>query len=121
MKENSSNFSTQPERNFNDITRSDPSGTQITFKECKSSMFRSRKLLQYKIPASACEFCQQLPETSFTLHIKATITLENRIAMIFFSDHIYEFVNNINSIYFDGTFQTVPMKHKNNEERQKKM
>ena len=93
---------------FNDITRSDPSGTQVTFKECESSMFRARKLLQPKIPASASEFCQQLPETSFALHLKATITLENRIAIIFFSDHIYEFVNDISSIQFDGTFQTVP-------------
>ena len=93
---------------FNDITRSDPSGTQVTFKECESSMFRARRLLQPKIHASASEFCQQLPETSFALHLKATITLENRIAIIFFSDHIYEFVNNISSIQFDGTFQTVP-------------
>ena len=31
-------------------------------------MFRARKLLQPKIPASASEFCQQLPETSFALH-----------------------------------------------------
>ena len=71
-------------------------------------MFLAGKLLQPKIPASASEFCQQLPETSFALHLKATITLENRIAIIFFSDHIYEFVNSISSIQFDGTFQTVP-------------
>ena len=50
---------------FNDITRSDPSGTQVTFKECDSLRFRARKLLQPRIPASASEFRQQLPETSF--------------------------------------------------------
>ena len=71
---------------FNDITRSDPSGTHVRFKERESSMFRARKILQAKIPASANDFFQLLPETTFALHLKATVTLGNRIAVIFFSD-----------------------------------
>ena len=71
-------------------------------------MFRVRKSLQPKIPQSASEFCKQLPATHFTLHLKSTVVLEDRIAVIFFSDRIYETFAYGNKIDFDGTFSAVP-------------
>ena len=67
---------------FNDITRSDPAGILVSFRECGSSMFRARKLLQPNIPKSAQEFCVQLPTANFAANLKATIILGNRIAVI---------------------------------------
>ena len=93
---------------FNDITRSDPSASQVTFKECESSMFRARKLLQPKIPGSASEFCQVLPTTNFAVNLKATVIVDGRIGVIFFSDKLYGFLADITNIQFDGTFYTVP-------------
>ena len=68
---------------FNVITRSDPAGILVSFRECESSMFRARKLLQPNIPKSAQEFCVQLPTANFAANLKATIILGNRIAVIF--------------------------------------
>ena len=93
---------------FNDITRSDPSASQVTFKECESSMFRSRKILQPMIPQSAAEFCEVLPTTTFAVNLKATINVDGRVAVIFFSDKLYDFLADITNIQFDGTFYTVP-------------
>ena len=89
---------------FDEVTRSDPAGYLVTFRECESSMFRARKSLHPKIPQSASEFCKQLPATTFALHLKATVALEDRIAVIFFSDRIYEILADSNKIDFDGTF-----------------
>ena len=50
---------------FNDVSRSNPSASQVTFKECESSMFRARKMLQPMIPQSASEFSEVLPTTTF--------------------------------------------------------
>ena len=71
-------------------------------------MFRARKSLQPKIPQSASEFCKQLPARSLELDLKATVVLEDRIAVIFFSDRIYEILADSNKIDFDGTFYAVP-------------
>ena len=47
---------------FDDVTRSDPSASQVTFKECESSMFRARKILQPMIPQSASELVKFYPQ-----------------------------------------------------------
>ena len=56
---------------------------QITFKEGESLMYRS------KFPMSVNEFCQMLPTTTFAVNLKATINLDERVAVIFFSKNIY--------------------------------
>ena len=93
---------------FNDVTRSDPSASQVTFKECESSMFRARKILQPMIPQSASEFSEVLPTATFAVNLKATVIVDGRIAVIFFSDKLYDLLADITNIQFDGTFYTVP-------------
>ena len=93
---------------FNDVTRSNPSASQVTFKECESSMFRARKILQPMIPQSASEFSEVLPTTTFAVNHKATVIVDGRIAVIFFSDKLYDLLADITNIQFDGTFYTVP-------------
>ncbi|KAI6650563.1 hypothetical protein LOD99_7613 [Oopsacas minuta] len=61
---------------FNDVTRSNPSASQVTFKECESSMFRTRKILQPMIPQSASEFSEVLPTTTFAVNHKATVIVD---------------------------------------------
>ena len=80
---------------FNDVSRSNPSASQVTFKECESSMFRARKILQPMIPQSASEFCEVLPTTTFAVNHKATVIVDGRIAVIFFSDRLYDLLADI--------------------------
>ena len=93
---------------FNDVTRSNPSASQVTFKECESSMFRARKILQPMIPQSASEFSEVLPTTTFAVNHKATVIVDGRIAVIIFSDKLYYLLADITNIQFDGTIYTVP-------------
>ena len=37
---------------FDDITRDDPAGSSVSFPKCESSMYRSRRMLQPKIPTN---------------------------------------------------------------------
>ena len=41
---------------FDNVTRSNPSASEVTLKECESSMFRARKILFPNISASALEY-----------------------------------------------------------------
>ena len=93
---------------FDDVTRLDPSSSLISFRECESSMFRSRRKLQPKIPATGLEFSELLPTTIYSGHFKASVMSSEGIGMIFFSDKLYTFISDINDVQFDGTFQTVP-------------
>ena len=93
---------------FNEVTRTDPAAHQITFKECESLMYRARCASQPKIPMSVSEFCEMLPTTSFAINLKATIKLDERVAVIFFSEKIYEIMADVHDIQYDGTFHVVP-------------
>ena len=93
---------------FNDVTRVDPSTSLISFKECESAMFRSRRKLQPNIPATALEFSQLLSTTRYAVNVKASVMLNEGIGMIFFSDKLYDFISDMNDIQFESTFQTVP-------------
>ena len=93
---------------FNDVTRHDPSAHKVSFKECESLMFRSRRTSQPIIPESAIEFCEQLPSTNVAINFKATVIIDERIAVIFFSEKIHNLIDDIFDIQFDGTFYVVP-------------
>ena len=93
---------------FNNVTRTDPSAHQITFKECESLMYRARCDSQPRLPKSAVEFCEMLPTTNFAANLKATIKLDERIAIIFFSEKISTLMADIHDIQYDGTFYVVP-------------
>ena len=71
-------------------------------------MFRARRASQPIIPISAIEFCDLLPTTNFALNLKATITLDEKRAVIFFSEKIHSMMGDIYDIQFDGTFYVVP-------------
>ena len=60
------------------------------------------------IPQSDSEFSEVLPTTTFAVNIKATVIVDGRITVIFFSDKIYDLLADITNIQFDGTFYTVP-------------
>ena len=49
-------------------------------------MYKTRYASQPKVPISVIEFCEMLPTTNFAVNLKATIKLDKRIAVIFFSE-----------------------------------
>ena len=42
-------------RIFDDITRDDTAGSSVSFPQCESAMYRSRRMSQPKIPTNAIE------------------------------------------------------------------
>ena len=73
---------------FDDETRTSLLASEISFNECESSMYRSRRRLQPKIPLTAIEFSVMLPESTFATHHKFTVTTTNHTAVIFYSERM---------------------------------
>ena len=97
-------------KTFDDVTREDPAACEITFKECESSMHRSRRISQPIIPNTATEFSEMLPTTPFgRFHKSTVVSINNETAVIFFSDTMNDFLTRITDIQFDGTFFVVPI------------
>ena len=94
---------------FDDMTREDSAGSSVSFSECESSMYRSRRMLQPKIPANATEFSEMLPTTTFGQFCRSSVSVNNHTAIIFFSNKLKDSLPQISSIQFDGTFYTVPV------------
>ena len=66
--------SQDPLRNFfNDVTRDDPVATEVPFSQCESSMYRSRRRSQPKIPSNAIQLSDMLPTTAFGKFHKTTV------------------------------------------------
>ena len=94
---------------FNDVTREHPSASEVSFPECESAMYRSRRMLQPKIPTNAVEFSEMLATTSFGKFFRCSVSINNQTAMIFFSDKVQNILPQISNIQFDGTLYTVPV------------
>ena len=71
-------------------------------------MFRSRRKLQPKISRRASELREMLSTTGFANNLKAIVTQNNGIGVIFFSDEVEKNESEVSEIQFDGTFHTVP-------------
>ena len=93
---------------FDDETRTSLFATEISFNECESSMYRSRRRLQPKIPLTAIEFSVMLPESTFAKRHKFTVTTDNHTAVVFYSQYMKNYLSEISKIQYDGTFYTVP-------------
>ena len=99
---------------FDDETRTNPFACEISFNECESSMYRSRRKLQPRIPLTASEFLILLPESSFASHYKFSISTNNQTAVIFYSNQMINCLSELNKVQFDGTFYTVPTQANDN-------
>ena len=93
---------------FDDTTREDYFATEVSFPQIESSMYRSRKSLEPKIPSNATELSLLLPTTTFGKFHKSTVTINDQTALIFFSDKMMDLVSQAPDIQFDGTFYCVP-------------
>ena len=89
---------------FDDVTREDIAAFDVKVNECKSWMYRSRRMLQPKISATPAEFSQMLPYTIF-----GAVSSNNHMAVVFFSDNIGTFLLQTIAIQFAGTFYTIPI------------
>ena len=94
---------------FDDATRNEPNAHDISFPECESAMYRSRKTSQPKIPSTAIEFIDMLGDTPLGKHFKFSVTTGNQIVVVFFSDEIRSLLAEASSIQFGGTFDVVPV------------
>ena len=93
---------------FEDETRTILLASEISFNECESSMYRSRRRLQSKISLTAIEFSVMLPKSTFETHHKFTVTATNHTAVIFHSERMKNYLSEISKIQSVGTFYTVP-------------
>ena len=93
---------------FDDAAREDSFATEVSFPQCESSMYRSRRRLEPKIPSNATELSLLLPTTTFGKFHKSTVSVNDQTALIFFSDIMRELITQIPDIQFDGTFYCVP-------------
>ena len=93
---------------FDDATRTDPSAREVSFRECESAMYRSRRTLHPKIPLSASEFCGLLPSTTLGEFHQCSVISETEIGVVFFSNEMSTLLAEVTNIQFDGTFYTVP-------------
>ena len=66
-------------------------------------------MLGPKIPPTASEFCAMLPAMAFGDYYKFSVTCGNQTAVVFFSDKMTNFLTEVTSIQFNGTFFTVPI------------
>ena len=93
---------------FNDAAREDSFAIEVSFPQCESSMYRSRRSLEPKIPSNATELSLLLPNTTFGKFHKSTVSINDQTALIFFSDKMSEVIPQTPDIQFDGTFYSVP-------------
>ena len=73
---------------FDDATRNEPNTHDVSFPECESAMYRSRKTYQPKIPSTPTKFIDMLGATPLGKHFKFSVTNGNQVAVVFFSDEI---------------------------------
>ena len=93
---------------FDDATREDTAATSISFSECESTMYRSKRRSQPKIPETVMEFSEILPDTSFGKFYKGSVSINQQSAHIFFSERMVEMISHFSDLQFDGTFYCVP-------------
>ena len=93
---------------FDDATRTDPCGREISFTECESAMYRSRRTLHPKIPLTASEFCGMLPSTTLGEFHQCSVTSGVDTGVVFYSSEMSTLLAEVTNIQFDGTFYTVP-------------
>ena len=92
---------------FDDATREDTAATSISFSECESTMYRSKRRSHPKIPETAIEFSEILPDTSFGMFYKGSGSINQHSAHIFFSARMVEMISQFSDFEFDGTFYCV--------------
>ena len=86
---------------LNDVTRYDTSAHKTTRSE---SLISSNERITTYNSKTAIQFCDQLPATNFAIHLKGIVLLGERIAVIFFSETIFEVLGDISDNQFDDTF-----------------
>ena len=71
-------------------------------------MYRVSREIELPIPGSSAEFCQMIPSSPFGVHYNGEVNVGNGIRVIFFSYKMTDTLLEVEDIYFDGTFNTVP-------------
>lgn len=95
---------------FNDITRQDPSGREITFGMIESAMFKNRQTVFPKMPATRNEYVELLKESSFKDHLVGEVLDENGLvlAVLFSNPNLLENLQLSEEVGFDATFHSCP-------------
>ena len=93
---------------FKQVVRDDPAVASVSYKSLETAMYRARREIEPPIPGSAAEFCQLIPSSNFDVHYKGEVQIGSDIGVIFFSDKMTATLSEVENIFFDGTFYTVP-------------
>ena len=71
-------------------------------------MYRARREIELPIPGSPAEFRQLIPSLKFGVHYKGHVQIGSDIGVISFSNKLTATLSEVEYIYFNGTFYTVP-------------
>ena len=89
--------------------RESEGASSVTYKSLESSMYKTRKILQPKIPSSVQEFDLLVQESQYSDCNLQTVVDADQIAAIFGSRHMIDKSKNALDIQFDGKFTAIPI------------
>ena len=73
----------------------------MSFNECESSMYPSRRKLQPKIPQTNAELILTLPETTLAIHYRFSISTNNQTAVVLYSNQKMNCLSELDRVQCD--------------------
>ena len=80
----------------------------MTYKSVRNTMIKRRRLELPGNPKTAGEFESMIEQTRFSHFFRSMVILSVGFATIFWSDQMFEILQECELINFDGTFHVVP-------------
>ena len=93
---------------FKQVVRDDPAATLVSYKSLEATMYRARREIEPPIPRTPIEFLEMIPLSQFGIYFKGDVQVGCDVGIIFFSDNMATTLSEVEDVYFDGTFYTVP-------------
>ena len=93
---------------FDDVTSTDHAGALVTYKSVRNTMIKRRRLELPGNPKTAEEFESMIEQTRFSPFFRSMVILSVGFAAIFWSDQMFEKLQECELINFDGTFHVAP-------------
>ena len=71
-------------------------------------MYRTRREIEPPITSTPIEFLEMIPSSPFGIYFKGEVRVGCDVGIDFFSDKMSTILSEVEDVYFDGTFYTVP-------------
>ena len=93
---------------FKQVVRDDPAAALVSYKSLEATMYRARREIEPPIPRTPIEFLEMIPLSPFGIYFKGEVQVGCDVEIVFFSDKMSTILSEVEDVYFDGTFYTVP-------------